>query len=164
MSLVTDVLSNDSDLDPSDVISVTSLGSSRNGTTAISPANQVVYTPALNFNGTDTFTYTISDGYLTDIAVVTISVTPVNDGPPTANDDMGNALDNIPVVVDVLANDTTAPDVNETLMLTAATQPLYGTVTLSGTKQIMYMSAPSFNGVDVFTYVVSHGYLTDTLP
>jgi hypothetical protein len=40
-----------------------------------------VYTPALNFNGPGVFTYTVSDGALTSTARVTVTVTPVNDGP-----------------------------------------------------------------------------------
>ena len=43
--------------------------------------------PTANFNGTDTVTYTISDGNgATDTATVTITVNPVNDGPVALND------------------------------------------------------------------------------
>ena len=47
----------------------------------------VSYTPAANFFGTDSFTYTITDGNGgTDTATVNVTVTPVNDN-PVANDD-----------------------------------------------------------------------------
>src|SRR5207247_6695837 len=53
--------------------------------------NRVVflsYMPALNFNGTDSFTYKASDGQAqSDVATVTITVTPANDAPLAANDD-----------------------------------------------------------------------------
>jgi hypothetical protein len=40
------------------------------------------YTPAADFNGTDSFTYRTNDGSLTsDTATVTITVNPVNDAP-----------------------------------------------------------------------------------
>jgi VCBS repeat-containing protein len=53
---------------------------------------------------TDTFSYTISDGALTDSASVSIVVTGVNDA-PVANDDIANTPENTPVLVSVLAND-----------------------------------------------------------
>lgn len=39
----------------------------------------ILYTPAPDFFGTDTFTYTITDGVLTDTAVVTVTVLPIDD-------------------------------------------------------------------------------------
>jgi len=49
--------------------------------------NVATYTPALDFNGTDTFTYKANDGELdSNVATVTITVTPVNDA-PVANED-----------------------------------------------------------------------------
>jgi hypothetical protein len=41
------------------------------------------YTPNADFNGADSFTYTVSDGDLSDSGTVTITVLPVND-PPVA--------------------------------------------------------------------------------
>lgn len=60
-----------------------------NGAVASLDGKILQYTPAPNFAGTDSFTYTITDGFFggayTGItATVTITVTPVND-PPTAN-------------------------------------------------------------------------------
>ena len=73
------VLGNDSDIE-ADSLSVT-LASAINGMVSINPDNTLNYSPNANFNGTDTITYTVSDGNLTDMASVTITVNAVNDAP-----------------------------------------------------------------------------------
>jgi uncharacterized repeat protein (TIGR01451 family) len=65
------VLDNDSDLN-GDVLSVVAVGTPANGIATISSPTTVVYTPTLNSN--DTFTYTASDGSLTDTATVIVTV------------------------------------------------------------------------------------------
>ena len=76
-AVVIDVLSNDSDPDgsPIGVIAVTQ-GS--NGTVTNNGDGTVTYNPNPGFSGTDSFTYTISDGQFTDVASVNVTVTPVN--------------------------------------------------------------------------------------
>jgi VCBS repeat-containing protein len=72
--ITVDVLDNDSDPD-GDMFSVASVGLAGNGSVT-NNGNNVTYTPALNFTGSDSFTYTISDGHDgTDTATVTITVT-----------------------------------------------------------------------------------------
>jgi len=72
------VLSNDSDadgsLDPSTVQMVTSPS---HGTAAVQNDGAILYTPAAAFSGTDTFTYTVKDsqGAISNVATVTITVT-----------------------------------------------------------------------------------------
>ncbi|MBI45364.1 MAG: hypothetical protein CMG66_04270, partial [Candidatus Marinimicrobia bacterium] len=54
------------------------------------------YTPSVNFNGDDSFVFSVSDGFLVDTAIVTLTVDPVNDAPvfvdsngiPYADDDI----------------------------------------------------------------------------
>ncbi|MCE9575942.1 MAG: cadherin-like domain-containing protein, partial [Deltaproteobacteria bacterium] len=102
------------------------------GTTVINADGTIQYTPTGNYNGPDTFTYRLTDNDgQQGTAVVTINVTAVND-PPVANADaLTVAEDSAATVVNVLANDTSAPDTGETLTVTAVTQPATGgTVTL----------------------------------
>ncbi len=93
-------------------------GQTAQGGTVTIAAGKVLYTPKANFFGTDTFTYTISDGNGgTSKATVTVMVNDVNDN-PTANDDQLMALkDFADQELDVLPNDSIAPDVNEVLTI-----------------------------------------------
>jgi PKD repeat protein len=76
-----DVCANDSDPD-GDEISVISVQCSENGNAAINNDSTITYISNPDFNGTDTFIYTISDGNNnTDTATVTVNITPVNDRP-----------------------------------------------------------------------------------
>ena len=57
------------------------------GALVVNPDGSFTYTPAADFNGTDTFTYRASDGTLSsNLATVTLTVNPVND-PPVADND-----------------------------------------------------------------------------
>jgi hypothetical protein len=62
-------------------LSIVSTTQPSHGSATIAPGG-VKYTPAANYNGIDSFTYTISDGHGgSDTATVTMTVTPVNDAP-----------------------------------------------------------------------------------
>jgi 3-phytase len=84
--VVVHVLSNDPadpDGDPLRVVSVTQ--PSHGSATLNKADNSVTYTPHANFNGADSFTYTISDGRGgRDTATVNMTVRPVSD-PPVAS-------------------------------------------------------------------------------
>ncbi len=66
------------------------------------------------------------------------------------------AEDSGATVVNVLANDSFAPDVGETLTVTAVTQPANGTVTLVA-GVVSYTPNANYFGTDSFTYTVSDG-------
>jgi Big-like domain-containing protein len=100
------------------------------GTAVVNANGTVTYTPALNLNGADAFTYKVTVGpQVSNVANVVVNVTPVND-PPVANPDILNATANIPTTLDVLANDTD-PDGSADLVAVAnvsAVTPAAGTV------------------------------------
>ena len=68
-----DLITNDVDMD-GDVLFINSVTQPANGIVVISSTMVVTYTPAAGFLGDDTFTYTVSDGVLTDTATVTVTV------------------------------------------------------------------------------------------
>ncbi|SEG04561.1 NPCBM-associated, NEW3 domain of alpha-galactosidase [Vibrio hangzhouensis] len=71
--VVIDVLINDSDPD-GDSLSITSVTQGSKGTVQITSGGQLLYTPAKSFKGNDSFSYSITDGYETSTAVVTIGM------------------------------------------------------------------------------------------
>ncbi|MBX0329611.1 cadherin-like domain-containing protein, partial [Oscillochloris sp. ZM17-4] len=84
------VLANDTDPELDPLTAVLGAGPT-NGDLALSSDGSFVYTPTLNFNGNDSFTYWANDGQLnsTLAATVTLTVTAVNDAPSfTAGSDV----------------------------------------------------------------------------
>lgn len=105
----------------------------------------------------ETGTYTLTVQGLTVTGVGTYSFQllerPTN-GDPVAVDDAAETDHGVPVVVDVLANDSD-PD-GDSLGVEAVTQPTHGTASTDGTH-VTYDPDPAFSGSDAFTYTVSDG-------
>jgi CSLREA domain-containing protein len=72
------VVANDTDIE-GDTLTVSAVTQGANGVVTFA-GGAVTYTPNANFNGSDSFTYTVSDGNGgTDAATVDVTVNPVND-------------------------------------------------------------------------------------
>jgi gliding motility-associated-like protein len=153
------VLNNDSDPDDGDELTVTisEAQESANGTVTIDENGVVTYTPNENFNGTDSFDYTISDGNGgTDTATVTVTVGAENDA-PIAVDDSASTTEDTPVEINVLNNDSD-PDGDElTVTISEAKEPANGTVTIDENGVVTYTPNENFNGTDSFDYIISDG-------
>ncbi|MCA1733623.1 MAG: tandem-95 repeat protein, partial [Acidobacteria bacterium] len=146
-----DVLLNDSDSD-GDTLTITGFTPASYGTAGCGTAS-CTYSPNPNFHGADSFTYSVSDGYVSSTATVTITVTPVNDA-PVANPDSATTTADAPVVVSVLSNDT---DVDgDPLTVTSWTSGELGSVTCTASGSCTYTPSGAA-GTDTFTYVVSDG-------
>lgn len=63
------VLNNDTDAE-GDTLTISNFSQGQTGTVSTGPGNTLVYTPGRNYRGTDSFTYTVTDGALTDTATV----------------------------------------------------------------------------------------------
>ena len=153
------VRGNDTDAN-GDPLTLTSVTQSVNGGTVSISAGDVRYVPKSNFNGTDTFTYTISDGKGgSATGNVTVSVTPVNDVPVAANDVI-DVTSGTTTVIQVRANDSDIDGDPLTVSAITQEQPTSsGTVTNNGTT--VSFTAPSVTTTTpfTFTYTVSDGHL-----
>ena len=152
-----DVLANDTDLE-NDALTITNVSSPAHGTAEIND-NKIVYSPNPNYFGSDTFTYTISDGDCgTDTATVEVTVTSVNDLPSaeddslTVEEDSGAGPAN---QIDVTTNDDIGGDGGDGDDYSITTQPANGTVTEISDGTFQYIPDPDFNGIDSFTYNIT---------
>ena len=150
------VLGNDTDPDGNPLTLTTLTPTAAHGTVSCTAAGACTYTPAANYFGPDSFTYTVSDGHGgTDTATVSITVTPVQDD-PTAVDDVISTTQGSPGSANVLANDFDV-DGDTPLTIQSFTQGLHGTVTCAGSS-CTYTPAPGYSGPDSFTYTISDGH------
>ena len=157
--LISDLLTNDSDPE-SDAFTINAVTQATNGTVVIEAGNtEVTYTPALNFNGTDTFTYTAIDEFgaiSVTPATVTVTVNGVNDD-PVAIDDSMSTVQGIPVTLtNATANDTDLED--NTLLISGITQATFGSVVNNGDGTITYTPDLDNADPDSFDYTIVDGF------
>ena len=151
------VLANDSDAD-NNALAASLVSAPAHGTVSFSSNGSFTYTPSADFNGVDTFTYKASDGKLdSNVATVTVTVTPVND-PPVANNDAYAVKPNATLSVaapGVLTNDG---DVDSaTLHAVLVTTVAHGALTLNADGSFTYTPASGYKGFDSFTYKANDG-------
>jgi len=128
-------------------------GGPANGTVTVNPDGSYTYTPAANFNGTDSFTYTVSDGQGgTTTGSISITVDPANDAPTTSGATLAGQEDGS------IAGQVTGVDIDgDALSFAVDGAPANGTVTMNPDGSFSYTPAANFNGTDSFTYTVSDG-------
>ncbi|WP_197687461.1 VCBS domain-containing protein, partial [Vibrio sp. qd031] len=128
-----DVLANDSDIDNDDITIIDATVPASQGTIEI-VNNQLIFTPAPDFNGDASISYTISDGQGgTDTAQVVVEVAPVDDA-PIISDDLGSTTegDVTPVTGELTATDVDNPDL---LFVANAVNDAYGDFTIDSNGQ-----------------------------
>ena len=171
MIAAANLLSNDFDPDVGDVLAVSNVTDSAAGAVVSIVGDDVIYDHtglfqnlAAGADTTDTFTYTIEDvAGASATAVVTMTVTGVNDA-PVAMDDMAEVLkDNPPLILasaDLLSNDSD-PDDGDTIALIAVANSTEGAaVSISG-DDVIYDFTGLFDDLgdgetvmDTFTYTI----------
>ncbi|EPM8477220.1 tandem-95 repeat protein [Vibrio parahaemolyticus] len=152
------VLGNDTFEGGDQVVSLDTNNGPANGTVSVNPDGSVTYTPNDNYHGTDSFTYIVTSGGVSESTTVNVDVTPVNDA-PVAKDDIATTQEDTAVTIDVLTNDT---DVDgDKLSIESASVPKeQGTVEVVDGK-LVFTPAENFNGDAEITYTVTDGELTD---
>jgi HD-GYP domain-containing protein (c-di-GMP phosphodiesterase class II) len=155
------VLVNDTDPD-ADALSVTAFDASpvTDGTVTNNGGGQFTFVPDAGFNGSQAFTYTVSDSHGgTDTAAVTITVVAQPDAPTAADDayatTQGSAL--VQPAPGVLTNDGDEDGDPLTVQTAPLVAPANGTLALSANGSFTYTPAPGFVGTDTFTYRLNDG-------
>ncbi len=160
----TTLLANDTDADGGTLsVLITPVTNVNNGTLTIATDGTFTYVPNNNFNGADSFSYTLTDGqggFAT--AQVNLTVNTQNDLPVAVNDTY-STLENTPLTV--IASDFNALLMNDSdedadtlvVNLAASTNPTSGTLTLDTDGEFTYTPNAGFDGTDSFNYQVEDG-------
>jgi outer membrane protein OmpA-like peptidoglycan-associated protein len=138
-------------------LTVTGVSTPAHGAAAFTGTN-ATYTPATNYLGADSFTYTVSNGH-GGTATATVHITVVAQNaqslPPVAKDLSITVNENSTAnPVDVLSS-ASDPSGGK-LTVTAVSSPTHGTAAFTSTGAT-YTPATNYLGADNFTYTVSNG-------
>ena len=128
-----------------------------NGVASIDVYGGVTYTPALNFNGTDTFVIQVQDSYgaIATPLPVNITVTPVNDAPVITSPIANPYTLAAPGSFTVTATD---PDAGQLLTYSITPQAANGTAVVDAYGNVSYSPNGGFSGLDTFGVQVSDPY------
>ncbi len=165
-TVLIDVLSNDTDAD-SDTLSVSGFGQGGNGTVS-QEGSSLRYAPDANFNGSDSFTYDISDGKGgSDTGTVTVTVNAINDNPTVATpipDQSGTVGEAFSYgfdesIFDDLDGDSlvySAAPLPDGITFTAGTRTFSGTPTAEGLTSVVVTASDGNGGsvTDTFNIVI----------
>lgn len=155
------VIANDHDPDSTDNLTVSLEDSVAHGTLSLNADGSFQYVPESNYNGTDMFTYRLSDGTTdaANIGTVTITVKPVNDA-PTVSKDLYHAREDVVLTVGapgVLSNDTDVDGDDLTAVLVTGIDASDGTLDFNSDGSFEYRPSKNFFGSVVFTYRATDG-------
>lgn len=144
------VLANDTDAD-SDPLTPAVATQPSHGSAVANADGTITYTPAAGYAGSDSFSYTVSDGRGGTSAGATVSMSVVNQ-PPVAVDDGVATPAGQAATITVLDNDS---DPNgDAITVTGVTQPVSGSVTYTA-GSVTYTPAGAFTGDSTFTYTIT---------
>lgn len=152
-----DVSGNDNDPDANDVITFEVIEPTSDGEIVVNPnTGTFVYTSTAGFNGQDVFEYMVEDSFgLTDTAMVTITIIPVND-PPIAEDNEYITDEDVPVSSNLVGSDPDEPE-GDYIVYDVVVQPAHGTVQIISDTigSFIYVPNTGYVGQDVFEFDVT---------
>jgi VCBS repeat-containing protein len=118
--------------------------------TAVLNGDVVTYSPDANYNGADSFTFTVFDGEDVSLpGTISITVFPVNDAPTTL-DVTGETDEDTSALFTLLGDDIDG----DALTYFVVDAPAHGAVVINGATAT-YTPSQDFNGSDSFTYWVA---------
>ncbi len=121
------------------------------GTLAQNADGTFIYTPDANFFGTDSLSFSVTDGSATVLATLTLNVQAVNDA-PLAADIAASMLEDTTLDLDLRNH---ASDVDSTALTPSIVAgPTHGSLTTNADGSVSYTAAANFFGTDSFTYRV----------
>jgi VCBS repeat-containing protein len=158
------VLRNAIDVDtPREQLRAILVQSVTNGSLTLNTNGSFTYTPTKDFFGSDTFRYKINDGELdSNVAIVTITINPVNDAPIAVNDSYAVDEDFVLTVSaadGVIANDIDVDTPRQQLVAMLVSNVSNGTLIFNSNGSFIYTPKKDFSGLDSFTYRISDGEL-----
>ena len=120
-------------------------------------APDMTYTPALNYNGPDSFTFSVNDGKAnSDQVMISVTVLAVNDA-PTANPHSETTKENKSVSAALTGSDVDG----DPLIFIICKEAEHGTLTFDSNfntnGKLIYTPEPYFTGPDVFTFKLNDG-------
>ena len=147
--VIISVLVNDSYITTAPVL-ISDFSNGSNGTTSLSQSSQeIIYSPDLNFNGTDTFTYTILQGDKSSTANVTVDISPVNDAPTINLASTIQTPENKLSILTVPINDVDEDDL--TLSISGSDADAFN---LSSNQVLSFKNAPDYES-DKTSYAIT---------
>ncbi len=147
------VLDNDSDPD-GEALTAILVSDATSGSVTLNASGSFTYLPASDFHGTDSFTYKAHDGTSdSNVATVTITVSPVNDAPVADNQSVMTDED-VSVAITLTGSDIDGDGLTYQIIGGPAHGSLSGTV-----PHLTYTPAAGFTGADSFSFEVYDGNL-----
>ncbi len=153
------LLVNDTDPDNSQ-LTAAKVTDPAHGSVVVNSNGSFLYVPSVNYSGTDSFTYRVTNGTTTSPpGTVTITIASAPDAPVASDDSYTTKLDTVltkDYLQGVLNNDSD-PDLDDVLVATLLTSPTHGTLIFEGDGSFIYTPNAGYLGADSFTYKVSDG-------
>jgi len=152
------LFANDADPDGNSLTAtITPINESINGTLNIQPDGTFHFTPQADFFGVNTFEYEMCDNgtpSLCDTALVTISISSVNDNPVAVDDAISVDEDSRLEGFRIIDNDSDIDGNTLTVTKTLISNVSKGSVTVNTDGTIDYTPPANYNGLQYFEYKV----------
>ncbi|WP_421338376.1 retention module-containing protein, partial [Aeromonas veronii] len=134
---------------------VTAVTQGANGSVSFDANGEVTYTPNANFHGTDSFTYTVTSGGVTETITVNVNVGEVDDPTTITGDASGSGAEDGGTIVGTLSA-TDADGLADGSVFSVTGNPANGTATIDPvTGAWSYTPVADWHGSDSFTVTIT---------